>query len=128
MCESAESAGTTVGSFRAIALSRAPLRLRYAPKSQDGKAKFSWRKRSGRGSWIGVTTHELQDLLLSRLVRQHGGDRRRWRSALGPIRLHDLATHSHCNWSIDASGSPRENAAIERMLDDVRGVHPIVRA
>lgn len=73
-----------------------------------------------------MNAHQLQDLLLNRLVRQHGGERRRWRSAMGPIRMHDLATHAHCNWSIYPSGSVRENAAIERLLDDVRGAQPII--
>jgi hypothetical protein len=73
-----------------------------------------------------MTAHQLLDLLLSSLVRQHGGDRRRWRTALGAVRIHDLATHPHCNWSIEASGSAREKAKIEYMLDDIRGTHPII--
>lgn len=73
-----------------------------------------------------MTAHELQDVLLSTLVRRHGGERRRWRAAMGTIRIHPLETHPHCNWSIAPSGSVRENAAIERLLDDMRGDHPIV--
>ena len=73
-----------------------------------------------------MNAQQLQDMLLTRLVRQHGGERRSWRSAMGMIRLHDIATHPHCNWSIYPSGSSRENAAIERLLDDVRGMQPII--
>ena len=89
------------------------------------------------GRWIfardavtasGMKPHQLQDLIVATLVRQNGGERRRWRSALGPMRIHDLATHPHCNWSYSPAGSVRENAAIERLLDDLRGAHPIVTA
>lgn len=73
-----------------------------------------------------MTAHELQDILLSTLVRLHGGERRRWRAALGPIRVHSLQTHPHCNWSLAPSGTTGENAKIERLLDDVRGRYPIV--
>lgn len=73
-----------------------------------------------------MTAHELQDILLSTLVRQHGGERRRWRAPMGPIRVHPLETHPHCNWSLAPSGTTGENARIERLLDDIRGRHPIV--
>jgi hypothetical protein len=73
-----------------------------------------------------MNIHQLQDLLLSALVRNHGGERRRWRTAMGPIRLYDVETHPHCNWAVAPSGSSRENAAMERLLDDMRGRHPIV--
>lgn len=73
-----------------------------------------------------MTAAELQSLLIARLVRSAGGSPRQWRIAIGPIRLHDLATHAHCNWSIAPSGSAREIAAIEKLLDTVRLTHPIV--
>ena len=73
-----------------------------------------------------MTASELQDLLLSTLVRQTGGTRRRWRIVVGPVRLHDLATHPHCNWSIDPSGGGREVDEVERLLDKVRLAHPII--
>jgi hypothetical protein len=69
---------------------------------------------------------ELQDLLLSTLVRTAGGTRRQWRIALGPVRVLDRATHPHCNWSVSPSGSVAEIAVIERLLDDVRLSHPFV--
>src|SRR3546814_3015875 len=73
-----------------------------------------------------MTASELQDLLVATLVRKAGGTRRRWRIAVGPVRLHDLATHPHCNWSIAPSGGVREVAEIEQLLDSLRLAHPIV--
>jgi hypothetical protein len=75
-----------------------------------------------------VTAGQLQDLLVARLARAAGGSARRWRVALGPVHLHDLATHAHCNWSVRPSGGTRENSEIERLLDTVRLDHPIVTA
>jgi hypothetical protein len=75
-----------------------------------------------------MTPIELQDLLITALVRKAGGTRRQWRMALGPVRLHDRATHPHCNWSVAPSGSTREIAEIERLLDDIRLSHPLVAA
>lgn len=74
-----------------------------------------------------MTAHQLQALLVTRLVRTHGGDSRGWRRAIGEIRLYDLDTHPHCNWAVNPSGSIRENAAIERLCDSLRAEHPIVR-
>ena len=74
-----------------------------------------------------MTASELQELLVSTLLRQVGGTRRQWRMAVGPVRLHDLATHPHCNWSVAPSGGAREVAAIERLLDDVRLSHPFIQ-
>ena len=62
------------------------------------------------------------------LVRSAGGDPRRWRIVLGPIKLHDLRTHPHCNWSVAPSGGVREVAEIERLLDTMRLEYPIVGA
>ena len=73
-----------------------------------------------------MTPARLTDLLVARLLR-HGGGGQRWRRLLGPIRLYDLSTHPHCNWSISPTGSYSEVALIERLLDEVRNSHPIVR-
>lgn len=73
-----------------------------------------------------MTAGELQDLLVNALVRQYGGNKRGWRAALGPLRVYDPTTHPHCNWAAAPSGSSAENAAIERLLDDLRGRYPLV--
>lgn len=70
---------------------------------------------------------ELQDLIVATLARRAGGSQRRWRLALGPVRIHDGA-HFPCNWSVAPSGSAGEVAEIERLLDDLRLQHPTVRA
>ena len=67
---------------------------------------------------------QLQDLIVSTLVKQVGGTQRRWRIALGPIKLRDPLSYVHCNWEVAPSGTPRENAAIERLLDTIRLEHP----
>ncbi len=73
-----------------------------------------------------MTSDQLMDMLVAALVRQYSGSRRRWRVAIGPMRIYDVATHPHCNWAVDPSGTVPENAAIERLLDDVRGRYPIL--
>lgn len=73
-----------------------------------------------------MTASELQDFLVAALVRQSGGSPRRWRMAIGPVRLHDIRSYPHCNWSVAPSGGSRENAEIERLLDKIRLSHPIV--
>ncbi len=75
-----------------------------------------------------MTSGMLLDLFLSTLVRQAGGNRRRWRLVVGDVRLYDPATHPHCNWSITPAGSASENDTVERIADDLRLKHPIVRA
>ncbi len=75
-----------------------------------------------------MTSGMLLDLFLSTLVRQAGGNRRRWRLVVGDVRLYDPATHPHCNWSITPTGSASENDTVERIADDLRLKHPIVRA
>ncbi len=75
-----------------------------------------------------MTSGMLLDLFLSTLVRQAGGNRRRWRLVVGDVRLYDPATHPHCNWSITPTGSAIENDTVERIADDLRLKHPIVRA
>ena len=71
---------------------------------------------------------ELQDLIVAALVREHGGTRRQWRAALGTLRVHDAATHPHCNWSAAPTGTADENERIERLLDRLRLAHPLVSA
>ncbi|WP_093665563.1 hypothetical protein [Sphingomonas gellani] len=75
-----------------------------------------------------MTVSELQDLLIAMLVRRIGGNRRRWRIVLGPVRLHDRATHPLCNWSISPTGTAGEVDAAEHLLDTVRLDHPLVTA
>lgn len=76
--------------------------------------------------WRVMTTAELQDLFLSTLVKEVGGNRRRWRLALGAVKLYPVATHPHCNWSVTPSGGEAEIAAVERIADDLRVRYPIV--
>ena len=71
---------------------------------------------------------QLETLLITRLVRKHGGSKIGWRRALGPVRLYDTATHPHCNWAVAPSGSIGQNRAIEELCDEVRGEHPIIGA
>jgi hypothetical protein len=73
-----------------------------------------------------ITVSQLQELLVTTLVRRAGGPPRRWRAAIGELRLHDRATHPHCNWSVNASGPPRDVAIVEKLLDTIRLSHPIV--
>lgn len=69
---------------------------------------------------------ELQDRIVAILTRDAGGTRRRWRTVLGTVRVHDPATHPHCNWSVDPVGTAGENALVERLLDDLRLEYRIV--
>ncbi len=48
--------------------------------------------------------------------------------AIGPVHLHDLATHGPFNWSVRPSGDAGKVAAIERLLDTVRLDHPVITA
>ena len=75
-----------------------------------------------------MTSGALHDLFLSTLVRRAGGNRRRWRLVIGEIKLYDTATHPHCNWSLTPTGSAHENDVVERIADELRVAHPIVRA
>ena len=67
-----------------------------------------------------VRVSELQDLVVATLVRHQGGTARRWRLAVGPVRVHDRATHPDINWSIEGHGTARENAVVEHRLDELR--------
>lgn len=73
-----------------------------------------------------MTTDQLKDLLLARLIRNYGGIRSEWRKRIGPVRLYSVATHPHCNWAIDASGTRAQIEAIETLVDDLRSTHPIL--
>lgn len=73
-----------------------------------------------------MTASQIQDLILRALVREQGGNLRRWRIALGPVRVLDMARHPHCNWAVTPMGSSPENHAIETLLDRIRAEHPIV--
>ncbi|ODP38786.1 MULTISPECIES: hypothetical protein [Sphingomonas] len=75
-----------------------------------------------------MTASQLQDLLVKQLMRKAGGSQRRWRAVIGPIKVHDAATHAHCNWSVAPSGTSREIGEVERLLDTVRLERPIVAA
>jgi hypothetical protein len=75
-----------------------------------------------------VTAAELVDLFLKTLLRELGGNRRRWREVLGDVRLYSVDTHPHCNWSFVPSGTAAEIAAVERIADRLRGEHPILSA
>ncbi len=75
-----------------------------------------------------MTSGALHDLFLSTLVKQAGGNRRRWRLVVGEVKLYPVATHPHCNWSVTPTGSASENDVVERIADDLRIRHPIVRA
>lgn len=73
-----------------------------------------------------MTASDLQSLIVTILVRQAGGDRRRWRMVLGDVRLYSVATHPHCNWAVAPSGHSADVDRIERLVDDLRGRHPIL--
>lgn len=74
-----------------------------------------------------MTASELQDLLIKRLARTAGGTARRWRIAIGPVHVREASTYAHCNWEVRPSGTPRENAEIEHLLDTVRLEYSILR-
>lgn len=73
-----------------------------------------------------MTRDALIDLFIRKLLREGNGTRRRWRAVLGEVKLYSVATHPHCNWLISPSGDAYENAAVERLADQIRGEHPIV--
>ena len=73
-----------------------------------------------------MTASELQDLLISSLIKRVGGTRRRWRIVIGPVKVYDRATHPHCNWSVSPSGDSPEISAVEDLLDEFRTRYSIV--
>ncbi|MFC3444425.1 hypothetical protein ACFOKF_25080 [Sphingobium rhizovicinum] len=73
-----------------------------------------------------MTNDGMIDLLVARLLRDHGKSKHHWRKAIGPIRLYSRDTHPHCNWNATPSGSIRDVALIESLLDDLRFTHPLL--
>jgi hypothetical protein len=73
-----------------------------------------------------MTASDLEQLLITRLIRERGGTSQTWRRALGKVIVRDTKTHAHCNWDFRLSGTDAQRAAIERLLDDVRLEHSIV--
>ncbi len=67
-------------------------------------------------------------MLVAMLARRYGGSQRRWRLAVGPVRLLSADLYPHCNWTVQPEGSVQEIAAIESLLDHVRLSHSVVRA
>ncbi|CAM8663557.1 MULTISPECIES: hypothetical protein [Sphingobium] len=75
-----------------------------------------------------MTAEKLTDLLVARLVRDHGKSKHHWRKVVGKLRLYSTATHPHCNWNATPTGSFQDVALIERLLDDLRMTHPLLNA
>ena len=73
-----------------------------------------------------MTADGLTDLMVARLVRDHGRSKHHWRKAIGPIRLYSRATHPHCNWAATPAGNFQDVAAIESLLDDLRLKYPLL--
>ena len=73
-----------------------------------------------------MTPDQMTDLIVARLLRAHGQSKHHWRKAIGSIRLYDRATHPHCNWTATPTGSRRDVAQIEMLLDELRLSHPIL--
>ncbi|HEX8484069.1 hypothetical protein [Sphingomonas sp.] len=75
-----------------------------------------------------MTRGDLEQLIVTQLVRDHGGTRQRWRRAVGTVKLYPVATHPHCNWDVRSSGTRSEIDAVEKMVDSLRARHAIVAA
>jgi len=75
---------------------------------------------------VGLTASDLEQLLITRLVRERGGTSQIWQRALGKVIVRDTKTHPYCNWDFRLSGTDAQRAANERLLDDVRVEHSIV--
>jgi hypothetical protein len=73
-----------------------------------------------------MTPDQLTDLLITRLLRDHGGQKHKWRKILGPLRLYRRDTHPHCNWAFQPVGSHAEIEKVESLADEMRLTHPIV--
>lgn len=73
-----------------------------------------------------MTASDLEQLLITRLIRERGGTSQTWQRALGKVIVRDTKTHPHCNWDLRPSGTDAQRAAIERLLDDVRLEYSIV--
>ena len=75
-----------------------------------------------------MTCDMMIDLLVARLVRDQGRSKHHWRKGIGPVRLYDRETHPHCNWAVTPTGTYRDVALIESLLDDLRQLHPLLKA
>lgn len=75
---------------------------------------------------VRVSANDIIDMLVARLVRDHGRSKHHWRKAIGPVRLYSRETHPHCNWTATPTGSAGDIALIEGMLDDMRMAHPLI--
>jgi hypothetical protein len=75
-----------------------------------------------------MTAEKLTDLLVARLVRDHGKSKHHWRKVVGKLRLYSRATHPHCNWNAMPTGSVQDVVLIESLLDDLRMTHPLLSA
>jgi len=75
-----------------------------------------------------MTAEKLTDLLVARLVRDHGKSKHHWRKVVSKLRLYSPATHPHCNWNATPIGSIQDVALIESLLDDLRMAHPLLSA
>lgn len=75
-----------------------------------------------------MTASDLRDQLVTTLTRIGGGNRRRWRTTVGEIKVYSTATHPHCNWSVAPSGSISDVAMVECLVDDFRLRYPIISA
>lgn len=63
-----------------------------------------------------MTADKLVDMLLARLVRDHGRSQHHWFKAIGTILLYNRGTHPHCNWAITPIGSIEGITIIESLL------------
>ncbi|MDO7836736.1 hypothetical protein Q4610_16940 [Sphingobium sp. HBC34] len=75
-----------------------------------------------------MTREMMNDLMVARLLRDHGRSKHHWRKVIGPIRLYARDTHPHCNWTLTPTGDMRDVALIENLLDDLRMAHPLLTA
>ncbi|QGP81089.1 hypothetical protein [Sphingobium sp. CAP-1] len=75
-----------------------------------------------------MTCDGMTDLMVARLLRDHGRSKHHWRKAIGAIRLYSRDTHPHCNWTATPTGTVRDMALIESLLDDLRMAHPLLSA
>lgn len=74
-----------------------------------------------------VPSAGLVDLLVARLVRDHGGTKHNWRKVIGPVHIYDRTRYAHCNWNITPTGPASDIAQVEAALDDLRLTYPILK-
>lgn len=70
-----------------------------------------------------MTGSDLQQLLVTRLVKTHGGTRQRWRQAIGDVRVYPPDTHPQCNWDVRPTGRAADVDAINDLVDELRLRH-----